>query len=418
MVISFTAMVNRITAFEAGLVIGSPVLGAPIMVTALGGVRAWKARPRGSDLVLFALPLLGILYGATIGVYSFGLRVVVIPLLFWLTPILFGLFCFANEDDQHTLGKMFLQALLVCSLIVALYGMWQYPWPPQWDLSWLSQMQELGSARSMGSPAPYAVRIFATLSSPATTALLMVVGILAASQLRSNRKFALLACMVVTLMLTSVRAAWLAVALAGIVLLLRAGAKGWAITGACAVVLAAAAVVFAQTPQGAGFADRFESIGNAKTDVSVNDRQLGMRNAAKLIYAMPFGGGIGYLQVGRGVNFSAVDVGAVSIPVELGYLGTGFYALGLLLSIGTVQLKLLYKDPYVTALSVISLVPLFLLADENLLNSHNGIFFWAPTAFLIYFASSSEKKRRHDRAEAEKHASDLARQAALARGVA
>ncbi len=414
MVSSFSALVNRITASQAGLVMGSSILAAPLGVTVLAGLRSWKARLRGTQLLVFALPLLGLLYAACVGIYLHGISPTLIPFVFWLTPILFGLFCFANEDKDRSLGKMFLRSLMVCALLVAIYGCIQYPSPMQWDLDWLSQMQEQGAAGSMGKPESYGVRIFSTLSSPATAAVILVSAILAASQLRSRWRFALIVCYFWTLLLTSVRAAWLSLLLGAVLLMVRATAKGWAQIAAGSLVLAAAIAAGSQTPHGAGIINRFMSISDFKHDTSANDRRQGIQEASKLIKQMPFGGGIGYLSVGR-VKFDIVDVGAFAIPVELGYLGTAFYAAGLLLALSSVQFKLLYKNPYVTALSILSLIPLFLLADEDLLNSNNGIYFWAPTAFLMHsvvfpaIQKGRSSRKIADRQTALKQATALAR---------
>ena len=381
--ITVSPMVNRIAASQSVLLTKSPVLAAPLLVVAVSALRMWRARPPGYRALIFTMPMLGILYGIGVGIVTIGMGSVLLPAAGWLCPIFFGLFCYAHEDDRHSLADMYLRSVTVAGLVIAIYGLWQYAAPAQWDLDWLQQMQDQGAAVSMGKPEVYGIRIFSTVSSPASAAVFLASAFLAISSLRSRWRIPGMACTLVTLSLTSVRAAWLALAIASVLLLLRASTKARLQAVAGLVALVFVAIALGQTPHGSGIVDRFSSFGDLKNDHSLRDRRADMDKAMTMIRSKPFGGGLGYVLVAGDVRFSPVDVGAVAIPIDLGYLGTLLYAAGLLLGVSTTQFPVIREGGRSLGLAVMSLLPLLLLADENLLGTYSGLLFFAPAALLI-----------------------------------
>ena len=381
---AISPLVNRIAAYQSVLLPKSPILAAPFLVVAISALRMGRARLTGSHGLIFLLPLLAVFYGIGIGYFTIGLRSVLVPAAFWLCPLFFGVYCYAHEDDQHTLARMYLRSIVLAGVLVAVYGLVQYWSPAQWDIDWLRQMQDQGSALSMGKPEPFGIRIFSTVSNPAGAAVILASAFLAMSSLRSRWRIPAMACTVLTLTFTSVRAAWLAFAIAALLLLLRASAKArlQAIFGLVVMVLVAAAA--GQTDQGSQVLERFNTLGNLKHDHSLRDRQMDIHRAWEMVKTKPFGGGLGYTLVAKDVTFSAVDVGVVSVPIEIGYLGTVFYGVGLLIAIATTQYPAIRDGGRYLALALMSLLPLLLLADENLLASYSGILFFAPTAFLMH----------------------------------
>lgn len=381
--ITISPLVNRIAAEQSVLIPKSPILAAPFLVVAISALRMWGARPPGYRALIFTLPLLGIFYGVGIGILNIGTRSVITPAAGWLCPIFFGLFCYAHEDDHHSLARMYLRSMAFAGVVIAVYGLWQYAAPAQWDLDWLQQMQDQGAALSMGKPEVNGIRIFSTVSSPASAAVLLASAFLAMGGVRSRWRIPAMACTLVTLTLTSVRAAWLALAVAAILLLLRASTKARLQAVIGLVVLVLVAISAGQTPQGSRVLDRFSSFGDLKNDHSLRDRRADIDRAITMIQSKPFGGGLGYVLVASDVRFSPVDVGAVAIPIELGYLGTLLYAAGLLIGVSTTQVPAIYKGGQFLGLAVMSLLPLLLLADENLLGTYSGLLFFAPAAFLL-----------------------------------
>lgn len=390
-VITISALANRIAASQSVLIPRSPLLAAPFLVVAIGALRMWRARPPGTLSLVFTLPMLGILYGAGVTVFSGHLRLMTAPLAAWLCPIFFGLYCFAHEDENGSLAKMYIHAMTWAGVFIGVYGLIQYASPFQWDIDWLSNMQGQGHALSMGTPEAFGIRIFSSVSSPAAASVFLATGILLMSRLRSRWRYLAMACALLTLIFTSVRAAWLAFAIAAFITMLRASAaaKVQVVVGLVTAVMLALAV--GQTPQGGKVLERFNTFGDLKTDHSLRDRQLDIHNAWEMVLEKPFGGGLGYLQASPDVRFSIVDVGAVAIPIDLGYLGTLLYAAGLLIAIAKLQLPAIRDGGLQAGLAVVSLLPIFLLVDEDLLASFTGILFFAPTALLM--AARARKKR-------------------------
>lgn len=392
--VTISPLVNRIAASQSVLLPKSPILAAPLLAVAVSALWIWRARLPGYRALIFSLPLLAIFYGIGVGILNIGMRSVLLPAAGWLSPLFFGLYCYAHEDDRHSLARMYLRSMAFAGVLIAVYGLWQYASPAQWDLDWLQQMQDQGAALSMGKPEVNGIRIFSTVSSPASAAVFLASAFLALSSIRSRWRVPAMACTLVTLSLTSVRAAWLALAMAAFLLLLRASNKVrvQAVGGLVALVLVAIAA--GQTPQGSRVLDRFNTFGDLKNDHSLRDRRADINRAVAMAQDKPFGGGLGYVLVGRDVRFSPVDVGAVAIPIELGYLGTLLYAAGLLISVSTTQFPVIQQGGRFLGLAVMSLLPLFLLADENLLGTYSGLLFFAPAAFLIH-GRLAERNRNH-----------------------
>ncbi len=383
LVITISPLANRIAASQSMLLTQSPLLAAPFLVVAMGALRMWRARPPGTLSLVFTLPMLAVFYAAGVTVAAGHVRLMVIPLAGWLSPIFFGLYCYVNEDEHGSLTKMYVRAMVWAGAFIAVYGLIQYQSPFQWDLDWLSNLQSRGMAISMGSPEPHGIRLFSSLSSPASAAVFLGTGILLMSQLRSRWRYPAMLSGLLTLAFTSVRAAWLAFAIAGVLMLVRASNAARVQVVAGGVVLVMAALAAGQTEAGAGVVDRFSTFGNLKQDHSMQARQHDMQLAAAMIRDKPFGGGLGFLGTSPEVRFSPVDVGALSIPIDLGYLGTLLYLLGILISLAKLQFPAFWSKGDQFGLAVVSLLPIFLLFDEDLLASYSGILFFAPTALLL-----------------------------------
>ncbi len=380
---TISPLVNRIAAEQSVLLPKSPILAAPFLIVAVSALWMWRARLPGYRALAFLLPLLAVFYGIGVGILTIGPRSVVVPAAGWLCPIFFGLYCYAHEDAEQSLARMYLRSIILSGAVLALYGLVQYWSPFQWDLDWLQQLQDQGAALSMGKPEPFGIRIFSTVSSPAAAAVFLASAFLAVSSIASRWRIPAMACTLVTLVLTSVRAAWLAFAIAAVILLSRASAKArlQAVAGVVALVLVTIAA--GQTEQGDKVLERFNTFGNLKKDHSLRDREIDIRSAWAMVQDRPFGGGLGYTLKAKDVRFSAVDVGAVAIPIEIGWFGTLLYTVGLLIAVSTTQLPEIRKGGRFLSLALMSLLPLLLLTDENLLSGYGGILFFAPTAFLM-----------------------------------
>ena len=392
---AISPLVNRIAASQSVLLPKSPVLAAPFLVVAVSAFRMWRGRPPGYRALTFTLPLLAIFYGVGIGVFTIGVRAVIIPAAGWLCPLFFGFYCYANEDTKHSLAEMYLRSISVAGLFIAVYGLMQYWSPFQWDIDWLQRMQEQGMALSMGQPEPYGIRIFSTVSNSAGAAVFLASAFLAISTVEARWRIPAMACTVVTLILTSVRAAWMALAIAAFLLLLRASNKARVQAVAGLVVLVFAMITAGQTAQGDKILERFNTFGQLKKDHSLRDRETDINEALSMAGNKPFGGGVGYTTHGRDVRFSAADVGGVSIPIELGWFGTLLYAAGLVIAIVTIQYPAIRRGGRFMGLAMMSLLPLLLLSDENLLETYAGLLFTAPTALLMH-AVVFRQKAHHE----------------------
>lgn len=364
----------------------SPILAATLVVPFLSIFRAFSFNFLDKKHLCFTLALLGLAYAAAVGVLLNGTRAVVAPLAIWLMPLVFGIFCFDLQNRDPGIKRFFFQCCLGVGTFVALYGVLQYVSPPKWDTDWLAAMQANGQAGSMGSPEAYDIRIFATLGNAQGAGALYGLCFLLAAQLSARWwKLPLMALFLYALSLTSVRSAWVAVAVVSIVLLIRAGTRARVQAVLALGLLVGVVAASATTQLGSNIIARLTTLQNVKNDTSYRERQQGRADALKLTeQTLPFGAGIGWAgHYAKTLNFAPMDVGIAPIGIELGLVGCLLYGYGLLVVVfGPLRRGLLGRGTNL-AFGAVLLFTLLLLSDANSLATVMGIFFWGPAGLLL-----------------------------------
>ena len=394
-----TAAFVRRAAESAAIREQSPILAATLILPFLSVLRSFRFNFLDKRHLCFTLALLGLAYAAAVGVLMNGTKSVLGPLATWLTPLVFGVFCFDLQSKDPETKRFFFQSCLAVGTFVALYGVLQYVSPLSSDTDWLAAMQANGMAVSMGSPVPYGIRVFSTLSNSQGAGALFGLCLLMASQLSSRWwKLPLMALFLYALTLTGVRSAWVAVAVVGIVLLVRAGPKARVQAIGALVLLVGVIAATASTDLGGSVIARLTTLQNVKNDTSYKERKQGRADAIKLTeQTFPFGAGLGWAgRYAKTLKFAPTDVGIAPIGIELGLLGCFLYGYGLLVVVIGPLRRGLFGRGINLALGAVLLYNILLLSDTNYLSTVMGIFFWGPAGLLL-------ARDQHDPAKLAQH---------------
>jgi putative inorganic carbon (hco3(-)) transporter len=222
-----------------------------------------------------------------------------------------------GDESRPQTGSTLERALTVGLLPLALYGIAQYFFPlTSWDANWVDS----AALGSIEAPQEDHIRVFSTLNSPFTFAIVLSVGILFGIAMR--RRFALglltLLPLVVALALTFVRSAWLALVV-GLIVYAGAG-KGRAAGRTVAVVIVCLVAVVAlgsSNPTTKAFTDRITSLGDPNSDVSAQERLETTNRLLPQSIRQPLGAGLG--QAGLAANLNESEEAGV-VDVDNGFL--------------------------------------------------------------------------------------------------
>jgi putative inorganic carbon (hco3(-)) transporter len=291
-----------------------------------------------------------------------------------------------GDEVRPRTGSTLERALTAGLLPLALYGIAQYFLPlTSWDANWVDS----AALGSIEAPQEDHIRVFSTLNSPFTFAIVLAVGILFGIAMR--RRFALglltLLPLVVALALTFVRSAWLALVV-GLIVYAGAG-KGRAAgrtVGVVIVCLVAVVALGSSNPTTKAFTDRLTSLGDPNSDVSAQERIETTNKLLPHSIRQPLGSGLG--QAGLAANLNESEESGV-VEVDNGYLAllyqSGPLALLLLLwaifvSVGA-AIHVLGRAPpeqrpYRAAILSILVMLLVAEASADVLFGIPGVIFW------------------------------------------
>lgn len=283
--------VRRVFGLSTGYVNTDPLALAPFVVTAaVAAIELLR-----TQLTRRAWTVIGL------GVAGFGLG---LPTGILASPAsaLFAMFAYVaalsafvigHRDATSAKGLTLRTALLAAGPIVAAYGIYQYFAPlPVWDDVWLKSVDFI----SVGTKEEGSFRIFGTLNAPGTLGAVLAVATLL---FLSNRRFTPviaggLILVMAALALTFVRSAWVALAVALVVLLVCGRTR---FAGRVVVVLALAAL---SVPFLAGsdstaqrVSGRFSTLTDLSNDTSANARVSTPLQLVPAAARQPLGIGIG-----------------------------------------------------------------------------------------------------------------------------
>jgi len=398
----FTPMLRRIIELGGEAPAADPLAVMPIIATGLLAVMELQEnRLNARARTILILAVGGILLGVPL-----GLTIDPAATTFAAMAYVAGVSAFViGWGDEIRGERTTLERFLTIGLVpIALYGIAQYflPFTP-WDAQWVDRVSQAGLG-SIISPQEEKIRVYGTLNSPFTFAIVLSIGIIFA--LAARRKFGarmlVLLPLVLALALTYVRSAWVSLVV-GLIVYAACGSDRSATRTVVGVFVCLAAVVVlgGSNPTTAAFSERITSLGDLNSDTSAQDR-LGV--SARLVpesVANPFGTGLG--QAGLAANLSEskeegvvdIDNGYLAILYQCGPLAFLLVICAFVYSvraaIGALERASPDERPYRAAVVAILLMMLVAEASGDVMFGLPGVIFW-------YLAGSSVAACRTEKA--------------------
>jgi putative inorganic carbon (hco3(-)) transporter len=318
-------MLRRLLALVEGTPSADPLALLPFLATGLLALIEMRQSMLSREArITLELACAGFLIGAPMGLVADPQACA-----FALVAYLAGLAAFVLGWGDGREGRLNLvKALTFLLPPLAVYGVFQYFFPlTSWDTNWLETVH----LQSIGSPQEDHIRIFSTLNSPGTFALVAAVGILLFLGVRRSASLSIpiTALLVMALALTFVRSAWLALALGVIIFVSASRSKSAGrIVGVIAIGLIGLVLVGGSNPTTSAFTERLTSLGDVGKDESAQQR---LSSSSKLLpeaVSKPIGAGVG--QAGLAVTLGGGETDGSGIQtIDNGYLAL-IYQCGLI----------------------------------------------------------------------------------------
>lgn len=373
-------LLRRLFGLETGYVGSDPLALIPFLNTAalvaielrLGGLPQPLRRP-------LALAGLGLAIGLPLGFVS-SPNAAAFAFVAYGSGIAALVLGYRDSTSRDSEGSL-LRALGFAMPWMALYAVYQYFDLPHWDKAWLEATQFVQA----GSPVEEHVRVWSTLNSPGTFGMTIGLALVAALSARrfSVARIVGTAVMLFALVLTYVRSAWVALAAAGIVLLIASrGRMSHRLAVALAIAFIGLPAAIAGSPTGAAVGARFESFFSLGQDTSAQARQQTTLSVVPKAAAKPLGFGLGSAgesaRLGSNESFRNTDDAYLSALYQVGPFG--FLLLASAAAYGVRRAWRVARRPRSgpLALTLISLIVFCLVGmlTGDLLFGVTGVAFW------------------------------------------
>lgn len=392
--------VRRVIDYRGGTFNSLPIFSLipyvmllPLAILALRSDRL--ARVTNTFKLLALVWLATFTYGLLVGFANGNFAAALFSFIQYTLPMSVGLWL-AGQPVEISMGLRRVSIiLLIYGSIVAFYGIAQYINPPPWDVNWVL----LSDFTSSGAPEPFSMRIFSTLNSTGPCADFLAIVIIMSLRffrLRGLWVLPISAALAAALLLTLVRASWIAMVLGMIVYLILSPRRlnTFPILGVFAFALI---VMISGLPKYLGadsrttaVVDRISTFNDINGDASAVERQDAMGQAAEHSLLNPLGDGLGTLgssarlSANGGLLGTTLDSGYFSRLIELGWIGfTGycFVLFGGVVAIFNAPAKLRRRNDqdFKVAVAMCTAVSVALIWLDAAGDSHYGvdaIFFW------------------------------------------
>lgn len=374
----------RLGAYDAQ----NPMSLTPFLVSAIGilGVLHRLPEMKRRQFVPWAIAAVCIIYGYFVGFLRVGPLAATHALITWLVPLGFGLYCGLSWRKFPEAEEGIRKAFVWGSLVLAMYGIFQFLFPPEWDKFWMVS----SGMYSVGRAFPYEVRVFSLVNAPLPFATILVAGLFLALASRGFIRVLSLSLGAIALLLSLVRSVWIA-GLFGLVVYLWALPRRLVRPMVIATVLTVTAVgtvPFVIPEEIAGpsiriVQDRLLTFTDLKHDVSYKDRASFLDNITTAVLDAPLGHGIGSTGVSSTLDAGGADTirdfdnGVFAVLYSLGWFGgTGF-----LIAVGAIVFMSLPRreriwDSTAKAGRAVAAASLLLAFGANIFEGVSAAVFW------------------------------------------
>lgn len=382
-----TCFARRFIEIKSGFMQTSPILLAPYISTLPMALTLLFHAPKllRRHLFPFMLVLAALCYAYIVGIVSTGIAAASYGLLVWITPVLVGFHLAVQSDIYPAVRAVLRRAIVASVLFMGVYGVYQFVRPLPWDLFWMYAAH----MTVIGIPQPMQFRVFSTLNSPAPFAVVMMASLIVVLSQRTTVSWLALAAGATSLLLTTVRTAWLAWAIG---FLIFAWYVPWRSISRIVVPLVAlgtlVVTVTAFTPLGDVISKRFESFGTLHDDVSLHERMNLYADITNRVMNTPLGEGMGgtgpAATMSQGMAMQNFDSGLLDIVFSLGWFGAVVFIVGVVgLVVFALRIREVRGDYFDLALRAAALATLSILPSFNSLVGVDGIVFWGFLGLCI-----------------------------------
>jgi hypothetical protein len=387
-----TPLAARLVDYQSGWDPRRLMIVAPFLVTCLTVGTLWRRRGllRLPDYLPFLLACAALLYGLGVGLIRNSPASVIVPLVEWATPVLFGFHLAASRRLYPDFRRVTARAFLWGVLAMGAYGVAQYLFAPAWDRFWLAQTE----VTSFGSPEPLGIRVWSTMNSPGTFSIFMMAGLILLFGAKGPLRFAGMTVGYLSLLLTLARTAWGAwlVSFVLLVIPLPPRTRRRVVIG-CVLVAAALYPLVNSEPFAELLAARFETFGSLRDDGSFNERLAIYERGVAAVLAEPVGEGIG-----RTVSDEIIDSALLDLLLTLGWGGALLYFAALAALLYNISRPSVGEaDPFLSAARAIAvgITPTLLMASQMV--EATGVIYWS---FLSLAFAAHRHQQTRDRAGA------------------
>lgn len=381
--------VRRLVDWQSGPVDPSPVLLAPVLVSFVAGAGLLRHGLRSvrEGGLPFVLAFAGVLYGLGVGLLrsSFDYTLAQ-PMLTWLTPLFIGFHLFLHWREYPRYRQILQRTFLWGALLMGIYGIAQFLIAPVWDGLW---MTNLGYG-SFGSPEPLEIRVFSTLNAPGPFAMVMMAALLVLFSVRGWLRLPAAVVGYLSFLLSSTRSAWIGWAVGFVVLLLSMNLRARVRLLVVGAVLAAAIVPLTMLPQFEQvLTPRLQGMTKPKEDVSLSARLEGYGRYLHDALDDPLGKGLGVMDREYAIAPDSEEAGPhdsaiLELLLSLGFPGTAFYGLGLLMLLFSLRPQRATRgDVFVDAARAIGVAMFIELLFGSVMLSVMGVVLWGFCGIVL-----------------------------------
>jgi putative inorganic carbon (HCO3(-)) transporter len=270
--------------------------------------------------------------------------------------------------------------LMAATPFLALYAFAQYYLPlPEWDHVWFETVDIV----TAGSPEEGRIRVWGTLNSPGTFAVILAITaiVFVASRRFSPVRVAALLVVSGALALTFVRSAWIGLAMAILVTVVVTRGVATRRLGAVALMFALLGPMAFGGSTGAALGDRVATLGGLGQDDSAEERVATPVQTLPPVLRLPLGAGLG--QAGESARLLAwgglryIDNGYYGLLVQLGPFGFALVVSALAMTVLAAWRNAWHRPTPtdVMAVAILAFLAVMLLAGDHLYGV-GGMIFW------------------------------------------
>jgi hypothetical protein len=385
-----TPFVRRLVDYQSGWQDPSVVLLSPFLATIVTFYTFVLHSPKSyyEGGLPFILAFIAVLYSFLIGVVNGASTAALVPLLNWLTPILFGFHLFVHWRDYPSYRQNIQRTFMWGVLVTGAYGVLQYMVAPAWDRFWITSAHEI----AVGVPEPLGFRVFSTMNSPGPFALVTMAGLLLLFNSKGTLLFPSAAVGYLSFLLSLVRSAWIGWSV-GLISLFTSLKASFQIRLIITILVMGICVLPLTTiePFSHVINTRIETLSKPSNDISYNERSETYDRSFGLALSQGIGVGMGVIDRYSGL---ILDSGILEMLFTLGWLGTIPYVSGIVLILFNLwQSSAGRFDPFVSTARAVSTGALVQIVLGNVLIGLPGMVVWC----FLGIAMAGNNYYRHQR---------------------